>query len=78
MSAHDDDSLDAVLRHTLQDIRGLSEESAVRRLHALSRLVRQKGDTPDRRALLRQAWQDLSRRCATTPSAAELEAWVSA
>lgn len=53
-----------------------SEEGAVRRLHALSRLVRQKGDTADRRALLKQAWQDLSRRCVSTPSAEELAAWV--
>jgi hypothetical protein len=76
-----DDSLDAVIKMRLRDLRGLSEESGRKLLLSLERLVTAKSDPKhkkhaDRLALLKQAEADFSRRCATTPSAAELAEWV--
>ncbi len=72
----DESALDSTIRATLRDVRNLPVESAMRRLHGLSRLVEQRGETPDRRALIRQAYSDLARRIDGAPSASELAEWV--
>lgn len=74
----DESALDSTIRVTLRDVRALPVESAMRRLHGLSRLVEQRGETAERRALITQAYRDLARRSDDTPSAAELAAWVGA
>lgn len=80
MSQADDESaLDSTIRHTLRDVRNLpveAAEAAMRRIHWLSCHVKRKGETPDRRALIRQAYSDLARRIDGAPSASELAEWV--
>jgi len=74
----DESALDSTIRATLRDVRGLPVEAALRRLHGLSRLVKERGETQDRRALILAAYRELAERpdFVQTPSAEELERWV--